>query len=348
MAYALTYEEVNHVFDSLRLRYKIYAPKRLKNAGRYCYTDLIRYKEVRSMEEIEWEERSQYSPKEVFYPINQTLFHFTENAFMESQVFDKDILIFARSCDIHGIKRLDKIFLENGNTPDPYYKRMREKVHFVLMECEGEGWESCACCSMGSNKTEDYDLAMRPIPQEDRVLVETKTDVFASVFTSYPSTNYTPTFVEKNKSSIQVPEIHEEMLPEIYALDMWKDYQSRCIGCGACNSVCITCSCFNTVDTSYTENGKSGERRRTWTGCMNDGYTTVNGGHSFRDEISDRMRFKTLHKVYDFQKRFETDYQMCVGCGRCDDICPEYISFAHIVNRLHDELQKQKEGNTND
>ena len=149
MSYELTYEEMNHVFDALRLHYKIYAPKRLKNAGRYCNTDIIRYKEIRSLEEIEWNERSQYSPKEVFYPINQTLFHFTEYGFMESQIFDKDLLIFARSCDIHGIKRLDKIFLENGNEVDPYYKRMRDKVHFILMECPEEGWESCACCEHG-------------------------------------------------------------------------------------------------------------------------------------------------------------------------------------------------------
>ena len=119
--------------------------------------------------------------------------------------------------------------------------------------------------------------------------------------------------------------------------------ERKCIGCGACNSVCITCSCFNTVDTPYTENGKSGERRRTWTGCMNDDFTTVNGGHAFRDEYKDRMRFKTMHKVYDFKKRFATDYQMCVGCGRCDDICPSYISFTHIIQRLHDEVEHMKE-----
>jgi anaerobic sulfite reductase subunit A len=25
---------------------------------------------------------------------------------------------------------------------------------------------------------------------------------------------------------------------------------------------------------------------------------------------------------------------MCVGCGRCDDVCPEYISYSNCVNRL--------------
>lgn len=343
MSYELTYEDLNQIFDTLRRKYKIYAPKRLKNIGRYSNTDVIRYKEIRCVEEIELIERSDYSPKEVFYPINQTLFHFTESAFLESQIFDKDLLIFAHSCDIHGIKRLDKIFLENGPTPDPYYKRMRDKVHFVLMECKENGWESCACCSMGTNKTEDYDLAMSFDIESAHVQIESKNDEFTSYFQNFHQVAYEPYFVTSNQSVIHIPEIKEEMLPDIYALDMWKDYQSRCIGCGACNAVCITCSCFNTIDTPYSENGKSGERRRTWTGCMNDEFTTVNGGATFRDEYKDRMRFKTLHKIYDFQKRFETDYQMCVGCGRCDDICPEYISFTNIVNRLHDTLETKKE-----
>ena len=287
MSFQLTLEEVNQVFDTLRQSYRIYAPKRLKNAGRYCNTDLIRYQEIRSMEEIEWEQRSDYSPKEVFYPINQTLFHFTEHYFLESQADEKDLLIFARSCDIHGIKRLDKIFLENGPQPDPYYKRMRDKVHFILMECPENGWESCACCSMGTNVTDEYDLAMRPLKDEGRVLVECRSEQLARLFSAFEHAEFQPKFVRENKTTIQVPDIREDMVDSIRTLDMWKDYQSRCIGCGACNSVCITCSCFNTVDTPYTENGKSGERRRTWTGCMNDDFTTVNGGHAFRDEYKD-------------------------------------------------------------
>ena len=44
-----------------------------------------------------------------------------------------------------------------------------------------------------------------------------------------------------------------------------------------------------------------------------------------------------MHKIYDFEKRF--GYPMCVGCGRCDDICPEYISYSNLVNRLAKEEQ---------
>lgn len=58
-----------------------------------------------------------------------------------------------------------------------------------------------------------------------------------------------------------------------------------------------------------------------------------------RKNNGERMRFKVLHKISDFKKKF--GYQMCVGCGRCDDICPEYISFSACVNKLAD---MEKEG----
>ncbi len=56
------------------------------------------------------------------------------------------------------------------------------------------------------------------------------------------------------------------------------------------------------------------------------------GGHGFRMDKGQRMRFKVMHKVNDYKKIF--GYHMCVGCGRCDDICPEYISFSNCVNKL--------------
>lgn len=45
-----------------------------------------------------------------------------------------------------------------------------------------------------------------------------------------------------------------------------------------------------------------------------------------------------MHKALDFKQR--AGYQMCVGCGRCDDVCPEYISFSHCLNRLSDAMKE--------
>ena len=73
---------------------------------------------------------------------------------------------------------------------------------------------------------------------------------------------------------------------------------------------------------------------------MIDGYTNVAGGGQYRKTAGERMRFKVLHKVWDFRQRF--GYDMCVGCGRCDDVCPEYISFATCVNKLTDACEREE------
>ena len=33
---------------------------------------------------------------------------------------------------------------------------------------------------------------------------------------------------------------------------------------------------------------------------------------------------------------------MCVGCGRCTDVCPEYISMAAAINKLNKTVEKIK------
>ncbi len=121
---------------------------------------------------------------------------------------------------------------------------------------------------------------------------------------------------------------------------VWDEYSERCIACGRCNFVCPTCTCFTMQDIFYKDNGKVGERRRVWASCQVDGYTDMAGGHSFRKEKGQRMRFKVLHKVYDYKKRW--GYHMCVGCGRCDDACPEYISFSNCVNKLEKAMDEVK------
>ena len=93
-------------------------------------------------------------------------------------------------------------------------------------------------------------------------------------------------------------------------------------------------------DIFYRDNGKVGERRRIWASCQINGYTDMAGGISFRKPQGDKMRFKVMHKVYDYKKRF--GYNMCVGCGRCDDICPEYISFSNCINKLEDAVNEVK------
>ncbi|GAB6098280.1 anaerobic sulfite reductase subunit AsrA [Halanaerocella petrolearia] len=338
MSYRLTTAEFDSLLADLQDEYKVYGPTRKKDKGTFSDTDLFIYDQVSTLDELEFDVKTKYSPKEIVFPITQTLFYFNEGEYKEPEVDDEQIVIFLRPCEINAFKRLDKIFLENGPEEDIYYKRLREKVKFVAVECT-EGFDSCFCVSMGTNEVDDYAAFIRV--KEDEILCEVKDDSLAGLFTEQEEVDFTPQFIQENKQEVvEVPAL-EDINNDLFESDIWKEYSKRCIACGRCNTVCPTCSCWTMQDIFYKENEDVGERRRRWAGCHVDGYTEMAGGHSFREEYGDRMRFKTLHKIYDFRKRFGMD--MCVGCGRCEDVCPKYISFTDAIRKINQAIEEGKE-----
>ncbi len=334
MGYKIGVEKFDEVLNLLKKDYVIYAPKLMVGKGHFSDTDLVKYEEINSVTEIEFDKKSRFSFKEILNPISQTLFFFTENEVKEPDLNEKGAIIFLRSCDMHAVKRLDEIYINNG-FGDYYYEKIREKVKFVLMGCENS-FQNCFCVDMGSNTTDAYDFSVE-VKGSD-VLVDSKWDKIDSLLGTTEKLTVTPKFVTKNDVSVELP---EDVDLSLFESEIWDEYNQRCISCGRCNFVCPTCTCYTMQDIFYDDNGKVGERRRVWASCHVDSYTDMAGGHSFRQKKSQRMRFKVLHKVYDYKKRF--GYHMCIGCGRCDDACPEYISFSNSINKLS---KAQKEINT--
>ena len=336
MGLRLTKDNFDKIIDCLKKEYKIYAPKVMEGKGRFSDTDMTRYGEIDSINDIEFSKKSDFSYKEVLLPITQTLFFFTEDKFSEASVEEKNILIFLRSCDMHSLRRIDDIYLRNG-FEDPYYKKLREKAKFIVMGCENS-FDNCFCVSMGTNKTDEYSAYIGL--DNDCVLLDIKDEELSKIFEAVESNKeeVSPKFVEENETKVEVP---EGIDLNIIKSTVWNEYSERCIACGRCNFVCPTCTCFTMQDVFYKDNENAGERRRVWASCQVDGYTDMAGGHSFRKDKGQRMRFKVMHKVYDYKKRW--GYHMCVRCGRCDDICPEYISFSECVNKLKDAVEEVKD-----
>lgn len=334
MKLKLDSSKFNEGLNSLKKDYRIFAPVMIPFKGTFSDTDMIRYKEVSTFEEMEFAQKSNFSPKEVVLPINQVLFYFTEKEFKESDLDNKKILIFLRACDINGIKRLDEIYLNNGEEKDYFYKHIREKIKFALVGCK-ESFRNCFCVSMDSNKTDNYSLGLNI--EGETLYLDIKDNEF-EVFNG-ETAQFDISHVTENLISVDVPENIDSN--EMIGNPIWDEYDTRCIGCGRCNFVCPTCSCFTMQDIFYKENENVGERRRVWASCQVDGYTDIAGGNSFRKKQGERMRFKTMHKINDFKKRF--GYNMCVGCGRCDDACPQYISFSKCIEKINDLVTSKEE-----
>lgn len=328
MGYQLSRKMANGIFSQWAEKYDIFAPVLMEGEGCFTDTDIIRYGKVNSLDDIEWNKKSDYSFKEVLIAINETLFYFTEDQTMVPNGPTKDILIFLRACDIHAVKRLDEIYLKNA-FEDFYYARIRERAKFILMGCENT-CDSGFCVSMGTNKAKQYDAYIKV--NGDVVTMDLKWDALAADMAEAESADVTPDYVTENKEKVMLP---KNLSNESFTKEIWKEYGDRCIACGRCNFVCPTCTCFTMQDIFYKDNAKVGERRRVWASCQIDGYTEMAGGHGFRKSQGERMRFKVMHKIYDYEQRF--GYPMCVGCGRCDDVCPEYISYSNCINRLAKE-----------
>ena len=83
MKISLTKEDFNIALEKLKKDYRIFAPKLLPFKGTFSDTPVIRYEEINSFEEICFDQKSDFSPKEVLLPITQRMFYFTENDYKE-------------------------------------------------------------------------------------------------------------------------------------------------------------------------------------------------------------------------------------------------------------------------
>ena len=127
MGYRVDRERMNDILEALSGSYRIYGPALDARKKR------VQYREIRRIEQVVYDRQSDFSPKAVYYPISQVMFFFREDGVEDSELADdRDILIFARACDINAIRRQDSLFLKNGGAEDLFYRRLREKVKFVL------------------------------------------------------------------------------------------------------------------------------------------------------------------------------------------------------------------------
>lgn len=339
MGFHINCKQFDEWFKEQSKHFDIYAPKCFPGGNTFSDVDCIRYGKVSGVSEIVFDRKSDYSFKEVLTPISQTLFFFTEDQCREATPPCKGAIIFLRSCDLHALKRLDDMYLRNGPA-DYYYKRLRDNIKIVLMGCK-QSFENCFCVSMGTNLSDNYDMSVNA---EDGIYqINCKDSIWNQYFLDSGCDRHLvlPDQVHENKVKVTIP---DNLTADVARSGLWEEYNKRCIGCGRCNFVCPTCTCFTMQDLYYSENAKVGERRRVWASCMVDGFTDVAGGGSYRKKNGERMRFKVLHKVLDYKQR--NGYHMCVGCGRCDDICPEYISFSNCVNKLENAMKEVQSNGT--
>ncbi|MGI5489698.1 4Fe-4S dicluster domain-containing protein [Microtetraspora malaysiensis] len=249
-------------------------------------------------------------------------------------------LLGLRACDLAAIAVQDRVFL-GGRHPDPAYRRRREALFLIAVNCAVPGG-TCFCVSMGTGPkaTTGFDLALTELAAPHRFLIETGSERGAEIVAAIPhqaatghdvaaAEEVSRTAAGRMGRTVDTEGI-QEWLPAAHDHPRWDDVASRCLACTNCTMACPTCFC-STVEDMTDLSGDVAERSERWDSCFTLDFSEV-GGSPVRGTQRGRYRQWLTHKFATWYDQFGTSG--CVGCGRCITWCPTGIDVTEELSAI--------------
>jgi len=229
-------------------------------------------------------------------------------------------LIDVAPCDLYALAYLDHAYSE-----DPFYQERRQQLLLVGSECFLSNY--CHCPPRAAPPPFDLFFAGNDV-WCGSVLGENVLQEFAGAMTArrdeaLPGKHWAG-------QGVPLPIDLAERFLQSAGDPLWAEAAVRCLSCGACSAACPTCACYDVVD-EISLNGES-KRQRIWDNCFFRDHGLVAGGHNFRPDRTARLRFRFEHKYLGFGE--QRGISSCVGCGRCQQVCPVGINLANILEQL--------------
>ena len=270
--------------------------------------------------------------KNFFLPVRENVTASREN--------DKPrIIVGAPNCDIEALRLLDEIYLDRTFT-DPFYRNRRTSTILISSDCFSTN-EHCHCLSYGVKpySLDNADLAIA-VENDDillRVISERGKELAAQFTPQQPGeNNRLADFTEQKHQAVgESLATSNKGLPDYRTTgqivqkagnDIWVRYATKCVSCGACTTICPTCSCFLLIDKPDFAKVKQMDA------CQYPGFERVAGGEDALFELHHRFKNRYMCKYVWKPQKFNAI--ACTGCGRCIEACIGKINKNELFMEL--------------
>lgn len=341
---AVLISELKPFLDAINEERELYVPK--KSGEHFVFTKY----NPESNTEVEFNNIRACMPvKDFLFPLRELTAVFPEPV-EPAEV--KPFAVFGlKDCDIRSIEALDKVFIEEPDFVDPYYKARREKMFIISGDCF-EPQPSC-CCTLFDGKPwadKGFDLNLSKV--KNGYIVETGSekgekfinkhkDIFNDATKEALSESdsiraKTQKQVEKQNAEYKLDAPPNEVISNNPDSDVFDIESRKCVECQACTRVCPTCHCFYLYDTKQKDYFA---KMKMIDSCMRMAYAQVAGGENPRKALGDRIKHRLMHKFTFFLDRY--GIYMCVGCGRCIDADSHKMDIRVVLKKLNEELKNK-------
>jgi len=286
--------------------------------------------------------RPLFSPKQLFFAEREALFRFDGKRFVSTLPDAQPQALFgARACDLVAIGYQDQFF-----ATDAHYQRRRAATLLVGIDCAAPCSPHAFCHAMDAGpsvRPSTADLIVCFDAERDDCTLVAETAAGEEALRGL-SLAPAPASWESRRAAVDAHT--RERLTDAAPLtqgierldqgrvsaERWEQLGLQCVACSGCTTACPTCSCFAVRDERDAE-GPGTTRSRFWDSCLLEGFQREASGHHPAASAGQRVERFYYHKLSsDFATTFGR--RGCVGCGRCDLVCPGSIGAQSVLRRL--------------
>mgnify|MGYP005837127055 CR=1 FL=1 len=251
------------------------------------------------------------------------------------------IIMGVPACDVEALGILDEIYLDES-FEDIFYRHRRENTLIISSDCF-DILEHCHCTSYGvkpwAESIADIAVAVNKDLMVLRVLSQKGMSfVTGTINASKVTGREMISFIDDRHREIEnllartnkdLPGYSETgKLVNNADTGVWVKHSSTCVSCGACTTICPTCTCFLLID-------KPGFHKvKQMDACQYPGFEKTAGGEDPLKKLHERFRNRYMCKYVWKPEKFR--HLACTGCGRCIEACIGKID----KNKLFIELAK--------